>query len=65
MSQATLEQRLTALEQQVAALLDRESMPEPKDEWPTRVKGSQKGEPDFEEVLKSGRRIRQADRPSE
>ena len=65
MAEATLEQRLTAPEQQVAALLDRESMPGSKGNWLARVKGSQKGEPDFEDVLELGREVRQADRPSE
>jgi len=65
MAEATLEQRLTALEQQVVALLDRESIPGSKGNWLARVKGSQKGDPNFEEVLKLGREMRQADRPSE
>jgi hypothetical protein len=65
MSQASLEQRMTAMEKAVRelqrAILERTLAAD----WLERVIGSMKDEPAFDEVLAHGRAIREADRPSE
>jgi hypothetical protein len=66
MSEATLEQRLTALENAVGALQEAMKTRKPtSDNWLDRVIGSMKDEPAFEQVLAYGRAIREADRPSD
>ena len=60
--EATLEKRMTVLEEAVRelrdAMISRQSTPD----WLDRVIGSMKDEPAFDEVLEYGRAIRQADR---
>jgi hypothetical protein len=65
MAEATLEQRMTALEQAVRELQESMRTRKPAPDWLDRVIGSMKDEPAFEEVLAHGRTIRQADRPAE
>ena len=65
MSQATLEQRMTDLEERVRELQEALNAREPTVDWLDRVIGSMKDEPAFDEVLAYGRAIRQADRPTE
>jgi hypothetical protein len=65
MSQATLEQRVTALENAVHELHQALKGRKPAPDWLDRVAGSMKDEPAFDEVLAYGRAIRQADRPAE
>jgi hypothetical protein len=65
MAEATLEQRMTALEQAVRDLQEAMRTRKPAPDWLDRVIGSMKDEPAFEEVLAHGRTIRQADRPAE
>lgn len=65
MSQATLEQRLSVLEGQVAEILKQNGGSEPKAGWLDGVRGSQKQEADFAQVLALGREQRRADRPTE
>ncbi len=66
MSQGTLEERMTRLEQAVYGLRQvicaRQS---PTDDWLDHVVGSMKDEPAFDEVLAYGRAIRESDRPAE
>ena len=61
-NETNLEQRLAVLEKEVAEL---KHSVRPGPNWFERVSGSMKNEPDFDEVLRLGREIRQADRPSE
>ena len=63
MSEATLDQRMTAME--AAVLQDRMKARETAPDWLDRVTGSMKDEPAFDDVLAYGRAIRQADRPAE
>ena len=63
MAEATLEQRMTALEQAVRQLELEIRARKPATDWLDRVIGSMKDEPAFDEVLAHGRAIRQADRP--
>jgi hypothetical protein len=65
MSQATLEQRVTALENAVLELQQALKSRKLAPDWLDRVAGSMKNEPAFDEVLAYGRAIRQADRPAE
>ena len=65
MSEATLEQRMTALEEVVRELRETLKARPPVPDWLDRVIGSMKDEPAFDEVLAYGRAIRQADRPVE
>ena len=65
MPQATLEQRMTVLEDAVRELQQALQARKPAPEWLDRVISSMKDEPAFDEVLALGRAIRQADRPAE
>jgi len=65
MPQATLEQRMTALEEAVRELQQAMRARQPAQDWLESVIGSMKDEPGFDEVLAHGRAIRQADRPAE
>ncbi len=65
MPEATLEQRVTALEKAVRELQEAMNARQPAPDWLDRVIGSMKDEPAFDDVLAHGRAIRQADRPTE
>lgn len=65
MPEATLEQRMTALEQAVYELREAMKARRPAGDWLDGVSGSMKDEPAFDEVLALGRAIRQSDRPAE
>ncbi len=59
---ATVEQRLDKLEADVAELR-RQSAGDKKKEWLSKVAGSFRDDPEFAEIVKLGREIREADRP--
>ncbi len=65
MTQATLEQRLALVEAELAALKQRLNGETASRTWLERMAGSMKDEPEFAEVLRLGRAIRDADRPAE
>ncbi len=58
---ATLEKRLAILEDKVARLTARMTPPQSRENWFELVAGSFKHEPQFDEVLRLGREIRQSD----
>ena len=60
----SIEQRLTAVEQAISELQQRLVHLPVATNWVTRITGSFKDEPAFEEVLALGRAIRAADQPS-
>jgi hypothetical protein len=60
MAEATLEQRMTVLEETVRELQDAMNARLPAADWLDRVIGSMKDEPAFDEVLAHGRAIRAA-----
>jgi hypothetical protein len=60
MAEATLEQRLTALEETVRQLQEALTARQPAPDWLDRVIGSMKDEPAFDDVLAHGRAARQA-----
>ena len=61
MPEATLEQRMTALEEAIRELQEAMKARYTAPDWLERVIGSMKDEPAFDEVLAYGRAIRQAD----
>jgi hypothetical protein len=61
----TIESRLESLEREMAVLRQRLNRSDPAGNWLDRLAGSQQDEPGFDEVLKLGREIRSADRPSD
>jgi hypothetical protein len=65
MPEATLEQRMTAVEGAVRELQEAMRARQPAADWLNHVIGSMKDEPAFDEVLAHGRAFRQADRPAE
>jgi hypothetical protein len=65
MPEATLDQRMTAMEQAVRELQALVKVRKPAPDWLDRVIGSMKDEPAFDDVLAYGRAIRQADKPAE
>lgn len=65
MPTATLEQRMTAMEQAIRELREALNGRQTAPNWLDQVIGSMKDEPAFDEVLAHGRSIRQADRPAE
>jgi hypothetical protein len=60
----SIEARLAALEREVAELKQRLSGSGAPVAWWERIVGSMKDIPEFEEALRLGAEIRQADRPS-
>ena len=61
----SIEERLTAVERELANLKTR-LPPEPKPEnWVEKISGSFKDDPEFDEILRLGREMRQADRPKD
>jgi hypothetical protein len=62
---ATIEQRLTALEHAVAQLQRRLTTREPAPDWLDRIAGSITDDEAFQQVLAYGREFRQSDRPSD
>jgi hypothetical protein len=65
MPSATLEQRMTAMENAVRELQEAMGKRRPAADWLDRVIGSMKDEPAFDEVLALGRAARLVDRPAE
>lgn len=61
MSQASIEQRLAAVETAVSEIQRRLESLSPSPNWLGQVIGSLKDEPAFEEVIAYGRAIREAD----
>lgn len=62
--QPTLEQRVDELEEQVRLLSSAVFQSTKKPGWLGKIVGSMKDDPEFAEILKLGREIRQADRPN-
>jgi len=60
-----LEERVKALEGDVAELKRRAGRRETVGEWLDRISGRLAKYPEFEEVVRLGREIRQADRPDD
>ena len=66
MSQSsTLEERLTQVEKELAELKSRVKTLHPKGNWIDAISGSFKDDPEFEEILRLGKAIRDADQPDQ
>jgi hypothetical protein len=65
MPEATVDQRMTAMEEAVRELQELMKGRKATPDWLDRVIGSMKDEPAFHDVLAYGRAIRQADKPAE
>jgi hypothetical protein len=61
LTDAMVENRLNALEREVADLKQRVAATRTESKWIERVTGSMKDEPDFSQVLELGRAARAAD----
>ena len=64
MPEATLDERMTAIEKAVRDLQEQMKTRKTSSDWLDRVIGSMKDEPAFDDVLAFGRAIRHADRPA-
>jgi hypothetical protein len=61
MTSATLEERVTTLERQVAGLMERILAPAPEKDWRSTI-GMFANDPVMREIQEEGRKIREADR---
>lgn len=59
----TVEDRLAQVEKEVGFLKRQLNGLRSKDHWIDQITGSFKDDPDFDEVLRLGKQIRQADQP--
>ena len=66
-TELSLEQRVAALEEEVATLKRRleELLPKKDENWIEKISGSMKDFPEWEEVARLGAEIRRADRPAD
>lgn len=65
MHEATLEERVTRVEKQLAELANHVTAAPQESNWVDRITGSFAETPEFDEVLRLGREIRQSDRPAD
>jgi hypothetical protein len=61
----TLEQRLETVEKELAELKGEIKTLIPRPNWISAICGTFKDDPEFDEVLRLGKEIREADRPDE
>jgi hypothetical protein len=61
----TIEQRLENVERELAALKGEIKALKPDPNWISAICGTFKDDPEFDEVLRLGREIRDAERPEE
>lgn len=59
----TVEERLTIIEKELAEL--KRKLPPARQNWIARISGSFKDDPDFGEILRLGREIRDAEGPED
>ena len=59
----TVEQRLTQIERELSELKSFVKRLDHKDNWVDAIKGTFKDDPEFEEILRLGKAIRDADEP--
>jgi hypothetical protein len=63
--QISIEQRVAALEKEVLELKQQLQASKPSANWLDQISGSMEEFPEFEEVIRYGREMRQADRDSD
>ncbi len=59
----TIESRLTKVERELAIL--KAKAPRDKSNWIADITGSFKGDPDFKEIVRLGKELRDAEQPEE
>ena len=59
----TVEQRLTRIERELAILKSQANSD--KSNWVSEIKGSFKNDPDFDEITKLGKELRDAEEPED
>lgn len=59
----TVESRLAKLEREFAILKNR--VPRDRSNWISEITGSFKGDPDFEEIVRLGKEMRDAEQPED
>ena len=62
---ASVEERLEKVEKEIMELKAKSADQSSMIGWLKRVEGSFKGDPDFQEIIKLGKEIRDADKPKE
>ncbi len=62
---STIEQRLAQVEKELAELKQQVQGRNPKKNWIDSVTGSFNDDPEFDEILRLGKEIRDADKPAE
>ena len=62
---STVEQRLEQVEKELADLKSHVKNLRPASNWIDAITGTFKDDPEFDEILRLGKEIRDADRPSE
>ncbi|MEQ8786518.1 MAG: hypothetical protein RIC55_09470 [Pirellulaceae bacterium] len=61
---STIEERLAQVERELASLKSRvKALSGPKGNWIDAISGSFKDDPEFEEIVRLGKEIRDADKP--
>jgi hypothetical protein len=65
MASNPIEERLTPLENEVAYLKKHLSLLTLQPDWFDKILGSFQDDPEFEEIIRLGREIREADQPSD
>ena len=60
LEQQTVEERLTALEQELRELKQQVTVQKDQQSWIERIAGTFKDDPDFEEIVRLGREFRKA-----
>jgi hypothetical protein len=61
----TIEQRLENVERELAELKDHIKIRNSRPNWISAISGTFKDDPEFDEVLRLGKELREADRPKE
>ncbi len=61
----SIEERLAAVERELAELKTRLPLGPKAENWVEKISGSMKDYPEFDEILRLGREMREADRPKD
>jgi hypothetical protein len=62
---ASVEERLKRIEKEIEALKTKLPADESKTDWLSKVNGTFKDDPDFDEIVRLGKEFRDSDRPKD
>jgi hypothetical protein len=62
---ASVEERLARIEKEIEALKTKLPVDESKTDWLSKVNGTFKDDPDFDEIVRIGKEFRDSDRPKD